>query len=694
MSNLTDFFGATGKPTAAVTGTTLEALTAGDGIKITETGEFVKSVKSAFVNDTVSYDSTVSDNDGVQFRYTSHDQSKPSNFYTSSGVIIGWFWQAIEQNNNNTNGWGFRTYTDDGSYTQNNTMRSTNMYSDYMYYNVGCKFWELENDGTFTYVAALTGWKNSSNSRSYAKLNVLKIQNSTGNIVSTSVGGQLNTTQNTYAMGVGGASINGLDCYLTASGHIALAYSFASGANNESTNNYVQCYTYDKSAPPAALPDSGSANIHSYDGDTGRPIFYFVPLDLSAQTFLLFVWRGNSTISGYKVYQVTVSASGAVSKTTASDNLAFPSIVTASGNTNGNNKSVVVRVADGVYGYITSDNSNYLMQKFTYDGTDFTASGSIITFAGDYDARPHTNLNHDVGCNYHIGMDKFKLYYSNGSTSVENHVVTLNLVNGTLTSADDLTSLSSNSVTPKMSQMYFGKGGGLHIQEESANHEKWAGTLVQGPYFAYEKATKDYVGVAMADAAEGATDASVRLFEAIVSTTSLPSASYVQKGEGFYLLNVENNGLNPVAASAAKLLRMPESSLNHSSCTFNQNNNADWFHQEGYSDRQKSHRPQITCPNYQTTTLLSVSGKGKVDGDISWGHRYNSTSSMSGTFKIFVDGVEVFSKGGTYYGYNYISRLAASSTAHLTFEKKIEFKVVSPSVQQTWQMATNIVSYT
>jgi hypothetical protein len=290
-------------------------------------------------------------------------------------------------------------------------------------------------------------------------------------------------------------------------------------------------------------------------------------------------------------------------------------------------------------------------------------------------------------------MDKFKLYYSNGSTSVENHVVTLNLVNGTFTSANDLTNLSSESVTPKMAQMHFGKGGGLHIQEKSSDYEKWAGTLVQGPYFAYDKATKDYVGVAMADAAEGATDASVRLFEAIVSTTSLPAASYVQKGEGFYLLDVENNGLNPVAAGAEKLLRLPESSLNHSSCRFNDNHSADWFYQESYSDRQKSHPLTVTCPTSQTTTLLSVSGKGKVDGDISWGHRYNSNSSMNATFKIFVDGVEVFSKYGTYSGYYYRSSLPASTAAHLTFEKKIEFKIVNPSVQQQWTLVANIIPY-
>jgi len=694
MSNLTDFFGATGKATASATGTTLEALTAGDGIKITDTGDFVKSEKNAFVNNTVSYPSTVSDDDGSEFRYTSHDQSKPSNFYTSSGIIIGWFYQNKEQNSSTANGWGFRTYTDDGSYTQNNTMRSSDMNGSYMYYNVGCKFWELENDGTFTYVAGLTGWKSPQNNRSYAKLNVLKIQNSTGNIVSTSVGPELNTIQNTYEMGVGGSSINGLDCYMTASGHIALAYGFSSTGNAQNPNNYVNCYTYDKAAPPAAMPHSGSASIHTYDGDSGLPTWYFVPLDLTAQTFLMFVWRGNSTISGYKVYKVTVSSVGAVTKTTASDNLAFPSIATASGLTNGNSKSLVVRVADGVYGYITSDNSNYFMQKFTYDGTDFTASGSIITFAGDYDARSPNHLNYAIGCNYHLGMDKFKLYYSNGSTSVENHVVTLNLVNGTFTSANDLTNLSSNTVTPKMAQMHFGKGGGLHIQEESSDYEKWAGTLVQGPYFAYEKATKDYVGVAMADAAEGATDASVRLFEAIVSTTSLPAASYVQKGEGFYLLNVENNGLNPVAAGAAKLLRLPESSLNSSSCNFNDNHSADWIYQTPYADGRNSHIATVSCPSYQTTTLLSVSGKGKVDGAISWGHRYNSNSSMNATFKIFVDGVEVFSKTGTYHGYYYRSSLPATTAEHLTFENKIEFKVVYPNAAQPWQMSANIVSYT
>ena len=263
MSNLTDFFGATGKPTASATGTTLEALTAGDGIKITDTGDFVKSAKSAFVNDTVSYPTTVLDDDGGQFRYTSHDNAKPSNFYTSSGIIIGWFYQNKEQNSSTANGWGFRTYTDDGSYTQNNTMRSSDMNGSYMYYNVGCKFWELENDGTFTYVAGLTGWKSPQNNRSYAKLNVLKIQNSTGNIVSTSVGSELNTIQNTYEMGVGGSSINGLDCYMTASGHIALAYGFSSSANAYNVNNYVNCYTYDKAAPPAALPHSGSASIHT-----------------------------------------------------------------------------------------------------------------------------------------------------------------------------------------------------------------------------------------------------------------------------------------------------------------------------------------------------------------------------------------------------------------------------------------------
>ena len=736
MSNLTQFFGAvpsTASTATPITGTAVQALTAGDGVYLTQAGSFAKQGRASFVGpavDTSDSQSPYTDNSG-HGKYVGR-----GNYRSGEWLSTGHFLQLGRQVNNGTgnNYYGFRTYTmnSDRTLVEAAWISSAGAVSQF-YQQHGMEARELFSDATYTYVGVGVFWRNSS-SYGLVRPHILKIVNATGAMIQ--MRGQ---DQNAYysadicniAYQGGGGGI------FYADGVVVHAYGYNASTNGYNNRFRVEAGVYNPATHTGNLITTFTQTyIGSQPADNYTPID-FLEHDAASRTFISFETL-DADVDSRTVTKHVFAADATCTTTTISSAFALANITAlpaVSGSSYGNAGSRIFKISAGVYAMcVQASATTYCIQKFTYDGnTTLAQSGNLVTLtlpAGlEFQYPMQTGGTHRTHQKL-VNNDPTRLIIqtATGTTSASANnlkrmwVGEINLVAGTLVWAKSSYGLEPGGAFPYNTNVIVGPENTYVLSNNAGGTEGHDYQIYGNGYFTVDTISKEIVGVALADAAANATNASIALFDGIQSTTALPTGTYVQKNGQYYLQDIEGSVLGEVEIKSTGALvhgglnasyntSMPNqlgisTSMNSTINNWNGPNGSTtgttgWSTYKGsggnvWSDARFNiyiypHRYSAVCPVSATTNLVSIAGRGRLLDRFAFcnGH----SNSYTAGWELWIDGVRWYYQNaramtqGTAGYYSVINFEYMTGVPYLDFKESMVFKCVEPST------ATNITNY-
>lgn len=715
MSNLTQFFGAvpsTASTATPITGTTIEPLTAGDGVRLTDNNDFVKTARTAmkkgYFSQTYNQDlSSVADNGLTLTTPSSYGRYVPFTTHGSGGFVCsdGTYIQIFYQNYNTSSQIGWRSFTTDSdkdcltfkAWVTGGIQSQTN--------NFSCEYREVYSDADFIHIAAAVQSR-SSGSYYQNELYMLKMTKST-KVLSAVRSSTVNTAQySTFNNGY----VNGSGTVGTlANGVLVNALQGGNAANDTTGCLAFSARVFSTAAP--ALPTAASTYLGAF-ADYGHAVSDCILHDHDTRTFITFEAPVNANNSKL-VKKHVFDASGNITTTTVDTAFALSNFTDA----DSNKYCRIFKVSTGVFAALMPEtDTTFSIQKFTWDGnTTLTQTGNKIVLTlptGLTISNPHSSAYNNIHNTRMIDNDPAKVYIQYGSAGASllstNNLYGINLVTGTLNFA----------VTN------YGLGGSGHTQGSAIAMGPTATVVFDGPssfgtfgyrkidtaYFEHERQTKEIIGVALADAVTGSTNASVALFDGLQSTTALPNGTYVQKNGQYYLMDVPNTTLG----AASPLVFRKTAPFNGIHANYN---TEPTISAQGYGHTHAGANSVVTnqavaqyysrnskysasCTANQTTTIIKIEGSGAVSNPIWWnGH----TTTYNTGWQMWVDGVLFFEKlqanetGGSqgYYGTLDLQKaLPADYSGVLYFDNSFEFKCVTPTLTKVNFVSFNLHSRT
>ena len=704
MSNLTQFFGAVPSSAATATaisdGVPIEKLSAGDGVRLTNDGRFAKTARNNMVRGAYSQASTVNassvSGNGLDLtslatygRYgTGQNAENRTHVQLSNGMCLHAFHK--ENNNTVTNYVIIRSFTQDSSTNDFLTFKDEqNVATIAGYYQrQGVDMREMHEDANYLYMSAWISWKDNSN-YSYGKWFFFSVHKTTGVIgtpygCTTLVGC---TYGHSWAQGGNGGS--NFHTYLNG----VFVGSAQSGGGSYDQQGVLKIYAgvYDV-ASPANFAASG-ANVYTSDttGNFNAHGHDVVIHNAASRTLLSFEAPVTSQNS-MKVRKHVVSSSGAI--TTTNVNLTFA--ISSWTNPAHNKFTRIHRISDGLFAAITAETSTtWAMQKFTYDGdTTLALSGSKIVFTMPddltiYGAGSVTALYAHVMQRVNGDPNKLVIHYSaNGAnrTTTQN-AMQIDLVSGTRDFIFNSHGMDpADSSHPAPCGIEFGVEFTLvrsYAAYQTFNYQRY-----QTGYFSHSHQSKEIVGVALADAATGATDASIALFDGLQSTTALPNGTYVQKNGQYYLMDIAGTTLGtPVRKLQRLKRRYTDSAISEPTNAVNMSN---WFNVASFA-ASKGFNIRVETGTISTTggSVVSQNGAGTFKGSLFFSG--GSTTAYVMRPQLIIDGQIVWDHSNfVVYGYNIYHAIDVDG---IEFKTGWEFKIISTATATPIRFACKTDEY-
>ena len=669
MSNLTQFFGiqSTGGTVASsVTGKAAEALTAGDGLRLNEHGDFIKTPKNNLRQDPFEQDygtskATFAGNEldlnasSAYGRYTPSSEFG-SGFIASDGTYIQMFYK--EQNNSSTNYFGFRSF-DMQTYDQPSiwfkNFVSAGSISNF-YDMQGAEYREIYKDSNYIHIAVTVFWRSNNN---YYKNQAYTLRLTRSSKVlaafasNGSDGSQTSSYNNAHINGSGSPGI-------LANGVLVRSFQTATSSGQDTTGGVrLNSIVYDHNAP-----SSGFSSANNYSGataDYADAVHSLLLYDHDTRTFLTF--EAPVALNDSKVVKKhVIAANGAITTTTVDSAFVLSNWAEAKFN----RLSQIYQISSSIYAAVYPESMTTIsIQKFTYDGnTTLTQSGAKIVLTMPSGIQLHGQNNNYFNPYYVSRLadnDPKQLYLqmSNNGTSPQPlyNIISIDLVAGTLNFARPTYGLSSGKTT-RGGNIYIGAGKALVGQ--STSYQDFGYQRYELPFFTSDLRTKDVVAVALADATSGQTDATAALYSGVTSAATLPSTHYVTKNGQSYVLDIANSELPSErlnkAESKLKWIGRRSDNPAYSILKANINNGNDWY-SNSYSVSNLWNIRNQTAAGGTGTTILKVSGAGMFKSDMYFGNRYNANNYISSRLGLYIDDVLVWDNGQNeaIYGYNYFS---------------------------------------
>lgn len=730
MSNLTQFFGAvpsTASTATPIVGTTMQDLTAGDGVRLADNGEFVKSSKAAMVKGQYTVNSSTDRssvaNDGLNMQSdATHGQyvpysNNPRGIVLSDGTYIQLFFRYY-QNANAANDYCFRSFVmsnDEDHMTFKHLITRPTPITNF-YYDQGCIFKEIYKDADFIHVAADVIWAKNNNYH-YIHQHIIKMNRSTKVMTVVKAPNEHRAQRGSQSMGHtgGGGSVG-----ILANGVLVNSWDEVTGANYYKGRLTIISTLYNTANPQTpsitgayngAYPDWNHSNtdLLLHDHDTRTFISFEAP-----------VYANNSKLVKKHVF----AADGSVTTTTVSTAFTLSNFTNAQTNL----LFRVVNVSAGIYAAIFAESANvWSFQKFSWDGnTTLTQVGNRI------DMTLPTGLNiQDAGSSsmwYHhhaytvAGKESdLIIQHSHGTTAATNdrmNVYSINCLTGTLNFAR--TTAGLGDVGKHSGGLMIGNTRSLaiidHDDYNDFNYQKY-----ESAFFKANTLSKEIVGVAITNADAGSTTASIALFDGLQSTTALPAGTYVQKNGQYYLQDIEGSVLGEVEIKSTGAVSNGGDNTGYLATQPNQlgiatsmgstanywngpaGNTAGttgWGTYKGtggtvWADARFNyyifpHRYTAVCPANVTTDLVSISGRGRLLDRFVFANGHSN--SYTAGWELWIDGVRWYYQNtrsmtqGTAGYYSVINFEYMTGVPYLDFKDSMVFKCVSPTT-------TNVTNY-
>jgi hypothetical protein len=708
MSNLTQFFGiqSTGGTVASsVTGKAAEALTAGDGLRLNEHGDFIKSAKNdlrqvAFTQDYGTSKASVAGNEldlnasSAYGRYTPEFEVG-SGFIASDGTYIQLFYK--EQSNTSTNYLGFRSF-DQETYDQPSlwfkNFVSAGSQSNF-YSQIGAEYREFYKDSNYIHIAVTLLWMDGSSvyrNQAYTlrltrSSKVLAVFASNGND-----GSQSSANNNGHINGSGSAGI-------LANGVLVRSFQLGTSAGQDRTGSVrLNSIVYDHSAPSSGF---SSANNYSGAAANYNDAVHSLHLhDHDTRTFLTFeapVLLSNSKL----VKKHVIAANGAI--TTTNVNTAF--VLSNWAEAKFNRFSQIYQISSSIYAAVYPESTTTIsIQKFTYDGnTTLTQSGSkiVLTMPSDVTIYGADNDHYNYYYSSRLADNDPKQLYiqaSNDGTTPQPfyNIISINLVAGTLNFARQTYGLSSGRTT-RGGNIAIGANKALVLQNRS--YQNFGYQRYELPFFTSELRTKDIVAVALADATAGQTDATAALYSGVTSTATLPSTHYATKNGQSYVLDISGSELPSErlnkAPSKLKWIARRTDNTALSAYQHNAYMGADWYNSASFNQNTSYNIRNQTAAGGTGTSILKVAGSGMFKSNMFFGHRYGTSSAITSRFGLYIDDVLVWDNGqnSTHHGSHYYNGIP--QLTGVIFTTGFELKVLyANTASYAWNGAVQTVEMT
>ena len=707
MSNLTQFFGTQstgGTVASSVTGKAAEALTAGDGLRLNEHGDFIKTPKNDFrqAAHTQAYNHDASAEAGNELkldvpsnygRYTPQNE-RGSGFIASDGTYIQMFFS--QQSVTSSQAFGFRSFNmktyDQASIwfkAWGSGINQSNFYTDQ-----GAEYREFYSDSNYIHIAVTVIWKDSNHYVRNRPL-ALRLTKSNGTLAVYSNTNNDQSQSTAYSS----AHVNGSGSPgILANGVLVRSFQIATGQYVDRTGGVrLNATVYDYNAPPgtftAAASYSGTVadyndavhSLHLHDHDTRTFLTFEAPVALN-----------NSKV----VKKHVMAANGAITTTTVDSAFVLSNWAEAKFN----RYSQIYQISSSIYAAVYPESTTTVsIQKFTYDGgTTLTQSGSkiVLTLPSDVTVAGAPN---DVNYYYTSRLadnDPKQLYMqhsNNGTTSQPTYnIISINLVAGTLNFARRTYGLTSGR-TNRHGNIALGGGKALVLQ--NTTYQNFAYQRYELAFFTSDLRTKDVVAVALANATLGQTDATAALYSGVTSSATLPSTHYVTKNGQSYLLDIVNSELpserlNKTASKLKWIARRTDNPL-YSAFALNVHNGADWYNGASFNQNSIFNIRNQTAAGGTGLSILKVDGSGMFKSEMYFGHRYNVSSSITGRVGLYIDDVLVWDNGQNvaFYGYHYYNRIP--NLTDVVFTTGFELKLLySNNASYAWQGAVQTVEMT
>ena len=723
------------KSYTSTTGTALETLVAGDQVRLSKGGKFIKSSASAQTQDrrlaacngatwlmttATGADGTTSMSAGADHaNYTySHTSMQPG----SCACFL-------------SNGWGMIWLTkDSGTWQQDyfylqtfniatgaiSTSSTYMQFRAYGYYGGNSShnsggFVELKNDGTYTWVSAYKGQRQNTGTLRGGYI-LIKVQNSSGYIVGVHGVDVANTSNGTFyersqakfmtdtcmANDIVAAVRN--EGYYGNSGitiifrRYVIGQADANGITSPSAGYNTWTESIASAYTPIGVNDAGLFVLH----DANR-------------TFLLYR-RLNNTNSGttnrlqYKI--ITFPSSGGDAYTT---NVDWTTLV---GSDEGGAlteqetaKASIVRLSDNNFAVFASSSTTVIeVQKFTWNGSAIAENGSKYTITNSssngwqYSATAgylSGNIVNQYIMDRH-GDGKIHLFSNSGVYGQTRYITRLDFanseaktvdfqdINGSYTYGDP--HISSGIMNDQDGSLYF-----VNLTADSSKQGVYVSKVTTAKFDIADGITNSTVGEVSTGAALNGT-ATVQLFEGITSGADLSTSYYAKKENMQYLLDVD--GAPPAGGG---VVYPTISKVNVS----RQN-----FHSQAsgiLSDRAFTTSGSLYVTNTGDNIILEVIGAGSVNGCY-WFHGTNG--NISHHTRVEIDGVVVYgtledaynSGNKPNHNYNYAWSLTSShyyATDHteqtglshpITFKSNFKI-IITGSATATWTCRASITRF-
>ena len=704
MSNLTQFFGAvpsTASTATPITGTAVQALTAGDGVYLTQAGSFAKQGRASFVGpavDTSDSQSPYTDNSG-HGKYVGR-----GNYRSGEWLSTGHFLQLGRQVNNGTgnNYYGFRTYTmnSDRTLVEAAWISSAGAVSQF-YQQHGMEARELFSDATYTYVGVGVFWRNGNN-YGLVRPHILKITNATGAMIQMR-GGDQNAYYSADICNIAYQGGGGGIFY--ADGVVVHAYGYNASTNGYNNRFRVEAGVYNPATHTGNLITTFTQTyIGSQPADNYTPID-FLEHDAASRTFISFETL-DADVDSRTVTKHVFAADATCTTTTISSAFALANITAlpaVSGSSYGNAGSRIFKISAGVYAMcVQASATTYCIQKFTYDGnTTLAQSGNLVTLtlpAGlEFQYPMQTGGTHRTHQKL-VNNDPTRLIIqtATGTTSATANnlkrmwVGEINLVAGTLTWAKSSYGLEPGGAFPYNTNVIVGPENTYVLSNNAGGNEGHDYQIYGNGYFTVDTISKEIVGVSLADAAAGATNASVALFDGLQSTTALPAGTYVQKNGQYYLQDIEGSSLGtPVRKLQRLRRRYSDSTISEYLEVTSQSN---WYNSTSFS-ANRGYNIRLETASIPTggASVVSQSGAGTFRDSIYFSNAHVSGNSYSMQVQLIIDGQIVWDRPAhNVAGYNNYN---AIDVYGVEFKTGWEFKVISTATATPIRFACRTDEY-
>ena len=329
----------------------------------------------------------------------------------------------------------------------------------------------------------------------------------------------------------------------------------------------------------------------------------------------------------------------------------------------------------------------------------------------------NTNLTWYYHNAYVVAGDEGNLIieHSAASTSKSDreNVYSIDLVAGKLKVAISTFGFGDGGVHLVGGCFIVGKSSSL-VFPDGTDYDSFKYEKYEAGFFTHTNQTKEVIGIALADATSGATDASIALLDGLKSTTALPPGTFVENNGQYYLLDVPttlgdpeikvlkqpvyageyayfNTAASPSVLGPATAMQSTGHSWlgagndqrgNTGFSTYKGSGGAVWsdtrFNQQIFPQRFSAY-----CTVNQTTNIVSITGKGRLLHRMAFANGHSNAYTSS--WELWIDGVQWFKQNsmamsqGTAGYYSSLHFEYLTGLPYLDFESSMEFKCVTPT---------------